>query len=101
MKHWMGGSDPLDFVSIYYNSGNPSAGIEPHWHYVSMGLSDLYGDGRVFRSRSQNYSGNGNGRVERISGFGFELTFRLRKDNSDIVNSGLFQFSETVICSSP
>lgn len=85
VKHWMGGPDPLDFVSVYYNCGNPSACVEPHWHYVSMGLSDLYGDGRVFRSLLPNYSDTGSGQIERVSGFGFELTFRLRKENSDTV----------------
>ena len=41
------GPDPLDYISMYANSGNPRHGIPPHWHYVSCGLSDLHGDGRV------------------------------------------------------
>lgn len=46
-KFWLGGPDPLDYVSMYNNPGDPQNGIPPHWHYVSFGLSDLYGDGRV------------------------------------------------------
>ena len=40
------GPDPLDYISIYRNKGN-SSGVPPHWHYISCGLSDLYGDGRL------------------------------------------------------
>ena len=43
----LGGPDPLDFISMFSNPGNPLHGIPPHWHYVSSGLSDLHGDGRV------------------------------------------------------
>ena len=32
---------------MFSNPGNPLHGIPPHWHYVSSGLSDLHGDGRV------------------------------------------------------
>ena len=74
VKIWLGGPDPLDFISMYSNPGDPSRGIPPHWHYISFGLSDLYGDGRVFER--QGLSGSRN----RISGYGFELTFRLKKE---------------------
>ncbi|EPY82590.1 hypothetical protein CB1_000642048 [Camelus ferus] len=43
----LGGPDPLDYVSMYRNVGSPSANIPEHWHYISFGLSDLYGDNRV------------------------------------------------------
>ena len=43
----LGGPDPLDYVSMYANMGRSTEGIPPHWHYVSFGLSDLHGDGRV------------------------------------------------------
>ncbi|XP_022661750.1 suppressor of fused homolog [Varroa destructor] len=72
-KYWMGGPDPLDYISMYSNVGDPSQGIPPHWHYVSFGLSDLHGDGRV-----HDFTGPGS-----PSGFGFELTFRLRKEEGD------------------
>ncbi|KAJ7396634.1 hypothetical protein BTVI_143056 [Pitangus sulphuratus] len=43
----LGGPDPLDYVSMYRNLGNPALNVPEHWHYVSFGLSDLYGDNRV------------------------------------------------------
>ncbi len=66
VQHWgtaqrwaAGGPDPLDGISVYARS-DPV----PHWHYVSYGLSELY-------------------RKERedplVSGWGFELTARLRR----------------------
>lgn len=72
-KLWEGGPDPLDFISMYENPGDDERGIPCHWHYISFGLSDLYGDGRIYRR-----NGVGN-----PSGFGFELTFRLKKEAED------------------
>lgn len=46
-SHRLGGPDPLDYISMYANQGDESREIPPHWHYVSFGLSDLHGDGRV------------------------------------------------------
>ena len=43
----LGGPDPLDFINIYHSRGEPDRGIPGHWTYVSCGLSDLYGDGRI------------------------------------------------------
>ena len=43
----LGGPDPLDYISMYSNPGDSSNGILPHWHYITFGLSDLHGDGRV------------------------------------------------------
>jgi len=71
VKYWLGGPDPLDYISMYNNPGDRMIGIPPHWHYISFGLSDLHGDGRVHSIPS----GPGG-----PSGFGFELTFRLLKD---------------------
>ena len=70
MKYWHGGPDPLDFISMYPNPGSIEQGIPPHWHYVSFGLSDLYGDRRVHESSMP----------DGPSGYGFELSFRLKKD---------------------
>lgn len=75
VKYWLGGPDPLDYISMYSNPGNPAADIAPHWHYVSFGLSDLHGDGRV-----HNVSDN-----EGVSGYGFELTFRLKREPEEKV----------------
>lgn len=41
-----GGPDPLDFVNIYSNKGDGKS-ISRHWHYVSFGLTDLYGLGNL------------------------------------------------------
>lgn len=70
VKYWLGGPDPLDYISMYSNPGDASRGIPPHWHYISFGLSDLHGDGRVHESQG----------TEGPSGFGFELTFRLKRE---------------------
>ena len=32
---------------MFNNPGSPMDGIPSHWHYISSGLSDLHGDGRV------------------------------------------------------
>ncbi|XP_796446.2 suppressor of fused homolog [Strongylocentrotus purpuratus] len=74
LKYWLNGPDPLDFISMYSNPGEPGHGIPPHWHYVSFGLSDLFGDGRVHEIPT---GPNG------PSGFGFELTFRLKKEPTE------------------
>ncbi|KAK2175561.1 hypothetical protein NP493_726g01043 [Ridgeia piscesae] len=66
----LGGPDPLDYISMYSNPGAPERGIPPHWHYVSFGLSDLHGDERVHGFTGQHSA----------SGYGFELTFRLRHE---------------------
>lgn len=58
----LGGPDPLDGLSIYVNDGPPA-----HWHYVSYGLSELYG------KESDDAS---------TSGWGIELTFRLARPAS-------------------
>ncbi|XP_018332053.1 suppressor of fused homolog [Agrilus planipennis] len=69
LKYWLGGPDPLDYISMYANPGNPQANIPPHWHYISFGLSDLHGDGRVHEVTTPNG----------VSGYGFELSFRLQR----------------------
>eukprot|EP00112_Aurelia_sp_Birch-Aquarium-sp1_P009031 Seg2012.8 transcript_id=Seg2012.8/GoldUCD/mRNA.D3Y31 product="Suppressor of fused-like" protein_id=Seg2012.8/GoldUCD/D3Y31 len=58
---------------MFANPGNPREGVPAHWHYVSCGLSDLHGDGRV-----HDVTGD-----DGPSGFGFELSFRLKRDAAD------------------
>lgn len=60
---------------MYRNDGNLELNIPPHWHYVTFGLSDLHGDGRVHVSENIE-------NPEQRSGMGFELTFRLIKRSS-------------------
>ena len=68
LKYWLGGQDPLDYISMYYHAGNVERNIPPHWHYITFGLSDLHGDGRVHQIENNEHSG-----------MGFELSFRLIK----------------------
>ncbi|VEN57444.1 unnamed protein product [Callosobruchus maculatus] len=55
---------------MYANPGQPLENIPPHWHYISFGLSDLHGDGRVHDTTCP----------DGVSGFGFELSFRLKRE---------------------
>ncbi|XP_034838145.1 suppressor of fused homolog isoform X2 [Maniola hyperantus] len=71
LKYWLGGQDPLDYISMYWNPGKPNESIPSHWHYVSFGLSDLHGDGRVHPEPNP---------IERCSGYGLEITFRLASE---------------------
>ncbi|CAH0599515.1 unnamed protein product [Chrysodeixis includens] len=73
LKYWLGGHDPLDYISMYWNPGKPEDHILPHWHYVSFGLSDLHGDGRVHPLA---------GSRDLPSGYGFELTMRLSAEGA-------------------
>ena len=70
VQHWgtvrrwsAGGRDPLDGISVYART-DPV----PHWHYVSYGLSELYAKERE---------------DPLVSGWGFELTARLRRGDED------------------
>lgn len=69
VKFWLGGPDPLDYISMYSNQGEGDDGL--HWHYISCGLSDLHGDGRVHPPAVS---------PDGPSGYGFELTFRLKRE---------------------
>jgi suppressor of fused len=57
IKWSLGGKDPLDGLNVYFH-----AKPRPHWHYTTYGLSELYS------KESED---------EELSGYGFELTFRL------------------------
>lgn len=68
--HWgttvpyaLGGEDPLWGVSAYASDLG-----RPHWHYISYGFSDLFG------KETED---------PEVSGFGFELTFRLARTSAD------------------
>ncbi|EIT86238.1 BtrU protein [Fictibacillus macauensis ZFHKF-1] len=63
ISYRLGGDHPLDGVSVYEND-EPI----PHWHYVSYGLTELY------EKESEN---------KELSGYGFELTFRLKKETGE------------------
>lgn len=63
ISYALGGQDPLDGISAY-KSETPV----PHWHFVTYGFSELY------EKESEN---------EEHSGFGFELTFRLTREEDE------------------
>lgn len=63
ISYRLGGNDPLDGVEIY-SADTP----QPHWHYVTYGLTELY--------EKETES-------PEISGYGFELTFRLKKEGEE------------------
>lgn len=45
-QYWLNGPDPLDYINIYIND---DLGSSSHFHYISLGLSDLYGDERIHK----------------------------------------------------
>lgn len=59
IKYSLGGKDPLDGISIY-DSGD-------YYHFVTFGFSEIY------EKENDNKD---------LSGFGFELTFKLKKNNN-------------------
>lgn len=60
---FLGGNDPLDGVEVWKSEH----GI-PHWHYVTYGFTELY------EKESDD---------PEESGYGFELTFRLKRGNEE------------------
>jgi hypothetical protein len=58
-----GNEDPLEGVSVYRSTAET-----PHWHYISFGFSDL--EEKESESRD-------------LSGYGFELTFRLEMKETE------------------
>ena len=58
LKWRFGGNDPLDGISIY-------DGVD-YWHFVTYGMTELY-------EKEEENDG--------ISGFGYEMTFKLKKDD--------------------
>ena len=72
IPYFLGGNDPLDGVEVYLSSQG-----EPHWHYITYGFSELYeeeNEGEEELSEEEEFLDE-----EKESGFGFELTFRLKK----------------------
>ncbi|MWC27617.1 suppressor of fused domain protein [Paenibacillus sp. MMS18-CY102] len=63
VSYRLGGNDPLDGISAY-RAEQPF----PHWHFVTYGFSELY-DKELDDAKT--------------SGYGFELTFRLAREDSE------------------
>ncbi len=64
ISYQLGGKDPLDGISIYRENG--------YYHFVTYGLSELY------EKESENIE---------YSGFGFELTFKLKMNEKQKNNT--------------
>ena len=60
---FLGGNDPLDGVEVWKSQ----RGV-PHWHYVTYGFTELY---------------NKESEDLQTSGYGFELTFRLKRGDEE------------------
>ena len=58
-----GGEDPLELIAVYERE-DPI----PHWHFITYGFSDLY---------------EKTSKITPVSGYGFELTFRLIKAKNE------------------
>lgn len=79
VPYFMGGKDPLDGVEIYESRKG-----EPHWHYVTYGFSELYDESEDENIEEVNEEENEKDDEEqRVSGYGFELTFRLKKTTEE------------------
>ena len=63
LPYRLGGNDPLDGVEIWKSEKGM-----PHWHYVTYGFTELYD------KESDD---------PQVSGYGFELTFRLKRGNEE------------------
>ncbi|MFD2130847.1 suppressor of fused domain protein [Pseudogracilibacillus auburnensis] len=63
ISYMLGGNDPLDGISVY-EAKEPME----HWHFVTYGFSELH------EKESENLE---------VSGYGFELTFRLAKKHNE------------------
>lgn len=63
ISYSLGGPDPLDGISAYQSE---TPGL--HWHIVTYGFSEIY------EKETDN---------PEVSGFGFELTFRLKKEEGE------------------
>jgi suppressor of fused-like protein len=81
-KHWgtvspaaLGGTDHLQGISAYAADG------PPHWHFITYGFSELY---------DEQWSNPD------LSGFGFELTFRLKRDGFEEPPSWVFSFLQNL-----
>lgn len=63
LPYSLGGKDPLDGLGVWKSEKGM-----PHWHYVTYGFSELY------EKESDDPD---------VSGYGFELTFRLRRGEEE------------------
>ena len=86
---YLGGNDPLDGVEIWKSDKGC-----PHWLYVTYGFTDLYPDDEDDTNGDDCDDTDGEDNIDDsdginnedddpVSGFGFELTFRLKRGDDD------------------
>ena len=63
LPYFLGGGDPLEGVEVWESE----RGL-PHWHYITYGFTELY------EKESDDAD---------VSGYGFELTFRLKREGEE------------------
>uniref|UniRef100_G1PKV3 Suppressor of fused homolog n=1 Tax=Myotis lucifugus TaxID=59463 RepID=G1PKV3_MYOLU len=74
VKYWLGGPDPLDYVSMYRNINLSEANAFPESGWMACsGKSISYSELKL----------NGFTGTDGPSGFGFELTFRLKRETGE------------------
>lgn len=78
IPYFLGGNDPLDGVEVYLSNQK-----EPHWHYVTYGFSELYEEEDEGEASDEEDFEDDLKEEECESGFGFELTFRLKKTGDE------------------
>ncbi len=75
LPYFLGGKDPLDGVEVYISEKE-----EGHWHYVTYGFSNLYDD---VDDEDEDDEEEEDNEETKDSGYGFELTFRLKKETQE------------------
>lgn len=79
---FLGGNDPLDGVEVWKSDMGC-----PHWLYVTYGFTDLYidedGEGSDDSVEDSHDEGSYDEDGDRQNGYGFELTFRLKRGTED------------------
>lgn len=86
---YLGGNDPLDGVEIWKSDKGC-----PHWLYVTYGFTNLYTDDEADTDEGDSDDTDNQDNIDDsdgidneddnpVSGFGFELTFRLKRGDED------------------
>ena len=85
LPYSLGGNDPLDGVEVWKSEKGC-----PHWIYVTYGFTDLYNeedDNDDYADENDSADGEDFGNYDdndsAVSGYGFELTFRLKRSAKD------------------
>ncbi|KAJ8980094.1 hypothetical protein NQ317_008555 [Molorchus minor] len=78
LKYWLGGPDPLDYISMYANPGIPQENIPPHWHYIR--IKKYYFAVLVYQTSTEMVESMTFQVLKVCLVLDFELTFRLKRE---------------------